>query len=125
MSDPQVYSEVMKGVNGCVGVMLDAGNKTIAFHNNNHAAPLAKMVVQPHANTILHLVGLWLFGSLKSNRAGFEEGTALAADALGRIFHFKRLNKFEPIYLATFYSCLIGKITSISQSKISNGFFFF
>jgi len=105
-----VYLEVMKGVNGCVAVMLEAGNKTIAFHNNNHSSQMAKMLVQPHANTILHLVGLWLFGSLKLNRTGFEEGTAVAADALGRIFHFKRLNKFEPIYLATFYSCLIGML---------------
>ncbi|EFA81527.1 RapGAP/RanGAP domain-containing protein [Heterostelium album PN500] len=58
-------------------------------------------------NSILAIFGSWLFEAIKTIRFGFDEGVSLATEILANIFHICSAKiSFEPIYLASFYSCL-------------------
>ena len=43
----------------------------------------------------------------------YDEGTALAIEILSNIFRVKRNTKFEPIYLASYYSCMADSLLQV------------
>eukprot|EP01103_Thecamoeba_quadrilineata_P016098 TRINITY_DN5294_c0_g1_i2.p1 TRINITY_DN5294_c0_g1~~TRINITY_DN5294_c0_g1_i2.p1 ORF type:complete len:1059 (+),score=173.97 TRINITY_DN5294_c0_g1_i2:1132-4308(+) len=57
-------------------------------------------------NTILHIYGHWLFQAIYQDKAGFEEGTALAVKILCNIFCSRPKSKFLPGYLSSFCNCM-------------------
>eukprot|EP01114_Cavostelium_apophysatum_P012293 TRINITY_DN2733_c0_g1_i3.p1 TRINITY_DN2733_c0_g1~~TRINITY_DN2733_c0_g1_i3.p1 ORF type:complete len:1100 (-),score=286.84 TRINITY_DN2733_c0_g1_i3:2012-5311(-) len=97
LQDSKIFVEAMRGLDSLVDAFLNVGT------NSNLAKRKAS---PPDGNTILHIFGAWLFEAVKQNRLSFEEGTSLAVEILCCIFRVKRTTKFEPLYLASFYSCL-------------------
>eukprot|EP01119_Soliformovum_irregulare_P013034 TRINITY_DN3433_c0_g4_i1.p1 TRINITY_DN3433_c0_g4~~TRINITY_DN3433_c0_g4_i1.p1 ORF type:complete len:1246 (+),score=344.03 TRINITY_DN3433_c0_g4_i1:113-3850(+) len=93
-TDPKIFLEAMKGINHLVTLFLNIGTRS------------KQKIQPPDGNTILHIFGAWLFEAIKLNRPSFDEGTALAIEILCKIFKAKIHTKFEPIYLASYYSCI-------------------
>mmetsp|Transcript_20722 Transcript_20722/g.30812 ORF Transcript_20722/g.30812 Transcript_20722/m.30812 type:complete len:1224 (+) Transcript_20722:40-3711(+) len=57
-------------------------------------------------NTILHIVGPWLFSAINNYQKGYEKGKASAIESLAYIFCSNPTTEFDPSYLAYFYNGL-------------------
>ncbi|PRP82556.1 RapGAP/RanGAP domain-containing protein [Planoprotostelium fungivorum] len=95
------FSEAMKGMRNVIRTIVSSPNA-------------------PNGNTIIHLVGQWMFEIIKINRSGYEEGTAIAVEILCDIFFkLKSRTQFDGIYLASFYSCLASVLLMDGRVVIS------
>eukprot|EP01095_Lingulamoeba_sp_RSL-Kostka_P018275 TRINITY_DN9967_c1_g1_i3.p1 TRINITY_DN9967_c1_g1~~TRINITY_DN9967_c1_g1_i3.p1 ORF type:complete len:1160 (+),score=392.41 TRINITY_DN9967_c1_g1_i3:355-3834(+) len=100
---PAIFLAFMNGIEMLVNFYLALGSKEI----NDVVAP-------PSGNTILNLVGPWLFDAIQLDRKGFDEGTALALKILCNIVMTKAHTNIQPYYIAHFYF-------SLQQSLLKEG----
>eukprot|EP00029_Vermamoeba_vermiformis_P002037 TRINITY_DN1236_c0_g1_i1.p1 TRINITY_DN1236_c0_g1~~TRINITY_DN1236_c0_g1_i1.p1 ORF type:complete len:1308 (-),score=371.16 TRINITY_DN1236_c0_g1_i1:111-4034(-) len=104
LREPELYRLAYNGLNKIVDAYLEAcknppPNKT-----------------PPSGNTLIQLLGKWLFDAVLEDRPGFEEGTSLAASSLCKIFCFSLDRRFSPTYLSLF--CF--SLNKILQKDISD-----
>jgi len=98
---PNNYLEAMRGVSTITDCFLAIGTKP------SSSPTLAAK--PPDGNTILHVVGPFLFESVNSSDQiqSLDRGRAIAFIALSRIFSVKnRSTEFDPLYLSCFYRAM-------------------
>ena len=79
-------------------------------------APLSSTLVQ-RRNTLLHIVGPWLFEAINNHQPGCDRGKAHAISALCDIFGSASQHAtFDPQYLACFYRGL--ELALVSESNL-------
>lgn len=91
---PANYLEAIKGVGQVANQLLQIGQKDLD--------PESKLL-PPDGNTILHIVGAFIFEAINNYRDGFEKGKAAALEAALSILSSRSRTKFNPLYLAYFY----------------------
>lgn len=101
---PAVHTQVMADIAACVDAFL-------AVVANGCADG-------PDGNTIAHLFGRDLFEALFANRAGYEDGTAVAVRTLCRVFTVCAHSVWSPTYLAAFYTALRCGLTAPTDGRV-------
>eukprot|EP01130_Rhizamoeba_saxonica_P017356 TRINITY_DN8389_c0_g1_i1.p1 TRINITY_DN8389_c0_g1~~TRINITY_DN8389_c0_g1_i1.p1 ORF type:complete len:1133 (-),score=210.29 TRINITY_DN8389_c0_g1_i1:54-3452(-) len=96
IDNPTAYHTCMKIVHNLTDLLL---NIYIPYHPEGKHAP--------DGNTILNLLGPFLFESTNKLRPGFERGVAECLMALLKIFTVKCDTEFKQIYLACLYRGII------------------
>eukprot|EP00698_Gefionella_okellyi_P005601 TRINITY_DN15095_c0_g1_i1.p1 TRINITY_DN15095_c0_g1~~TRINITY_DN15095_c0_g1_i1.p1 ORF type:complete len:1151 (-),score=221.33 TRINITY_DN15095_c0_g1_i1:75-3356(-) len=92
------HMAAVTGISNIVEALLQIGDNTDPRATQKPAAP--------YGDSILHILGNYLFDDALLERPGFENGRAQACGALCRIFCTRSGQLFTPTYLARFYRCI-------------------
>lgn len=108
IAEPEVFRTFFQGVS----VMVNHYSRVM---DQGPHCPKASKQKLPDGNSILALVGRWLFNALLTDRPSFEDGTSIAARVTCSLFCRTPATTTEPPfqreYLASFYAALARILT--------------
>jgi hypothetical protein len=114
-TEPEVHRMFFSGVSR----MVDHYLKVMELGPHDPKASKQKL---PNGNSILALVGRWLFNSLLMDKAGFEDGNSIAAATLCKLFCRPPATTSEPPFqrehLASFYAVLSRILIKTHTDKV-------
>lgn len=115
ITEPEVFRTFFQGVS----VMVNHYSKVM---NDGPHCPRASTQRLPNGNSILALVGRWLFNALLTDRPTFEDGTSIAARVACQLFCRTPVGQHEPPfqreYLASFYAALARILTKPHTDQV-------
>lgn len=115
MTDPEVYRSFFYGVSRMV-------EHYIKVMDLGPHCPLASKQKLPNGNTVLALLGRWLFNALLTDRPGSEDGTSSAAYAICKLFCRTPTSPnepaFQPEHLAALYASLSRILVKNHTDKV-------
>jgi len=76
-------------------------------------------LLPPNGNTILHIVGPFVFEAINNYHDGFEQGKAAALEVVLSIFDKCKRTKFDPLYLGYFYRGIERALSTDHQLILS------
>lgn len=114
-TEPEVHRMFFSGVSR----MVDHYIKVMELGPHDPRASKQKL---PNGNTILALVGRWLFNSLLADKAGFEDGNSIAAATVCKLFCRTPATPneapFQKEHLAAFYAVLSRILIKPHNDKV-------